>query len=104
MKDLLKKTMLTGIGLAAVSKDKIEELIGEMVQKGNLTEQEGKKFVEEMAGYAEKARGEMEKQIDKYVEKAINRMDLVRKSDLEEMRISILEIQKRLENLDKQEH
>ena len=97
MSEMIKKMIFTGIGLAAVSKDKIEESVKEMITKGSLTEQEGRKFVEEMSGYSEKARTEFEKQVNGYVEKAIDRMGLVRKSDLDELQSSILAIQKRLE-------
>ncbi len=97
MTDILKKMMLTGIGLAAVSKDKLDEIIKDMIAKGSMTEQEGRKYVEEMTNYAEKAKGEFEKQVDNYVEKAIERMDLARKQDLEELQATVLDIQKKLE-------
>lgn len=96
MKELIKKTMMTGIGLAAVSKEKIEELVKEMIEKGNMTEQEGSKLVQEMVGYAEKTKGDLEKQVDKYIEKALDRMDIARKSDIKELQTAIKEIQDRL--------
>ena len=68
-----------------------------MVAKGSMTEQEGRKFVEEMSGYAEKTKTEIEKQVNGYVEKAIDRMNLVRKSDLEKIQSSIEAIQRQLE-------
>lgn len=100
MSDIIKKMIFTGIGLAAVSKEKIEDSVKDMIAKGNLTEQEGRKFVEELSGYSEKARGELEKQVNGYVEKAIERMGLVRKRDLEEIQATIAAIQKRLEKDD----
>ena len=100
MSDMIKKMIFTGIGLAAVSKEKVEDSVKEMIAKGNLTEQEGRKFVDEMTGYSEKARGELEKQVNGYVEKAIDRMGLVRKSDIEEIQSAVLAIQKRLEKDD----
>lgn len=96
MTDILKKMMLTGIGLAAVSKDKLDEIIKDMIAKGSMTEQEGRKYVEEMTSYAEKAKSEFEKQVDNYVEKAIERMDLARKRDLEELQAAVLDIQEKL--------
>jgi len=102
MNDMIKKMIFTGIGLAAVSKEKIEESVKEMITKGNLTEQEGIKFVEEMSGYSEKARVELEKQVNGYVEKAIDRLGLVRKKDLEEIQTTVLAIQKRLEKDEQQ--
>ncbi len=103
MSDMIKKMIFTGIGLAAVSKEKIEESIKEMIAKGNLTEQEGRKFVDEMSGYSEKARSELEKQVNGYVEKAIDRMGLVRKRDLDEIQEAIVAIQKRLEKEEQQQ-
>lgn len=111
MMDLFKKTMLTGIGLAAISRDKLEDLTRELIDKGNMTEEEGRKFVAEMFEYGEKAMDGLEKQVNTYVEKALNRMelvrkseleelivrDLVRKSELEELRAAVLELQTRLE-------
>lgn len=97
MSDLIKKMIFTGIGIAAVSKEKIEESVKEMIAKGSMTEQEGRKFVEEMTGYTEKAKSELEKQVNGYVEKAIDSMGLVRKRDIEEIQSTILAIQKQLE-------
>ena len=97
MKDLLKKSMLAGLGFAVVSKEKIEESVRELIEKGTISEQEGRKLVHEMIGNAEKAKGDMEKMVDKYVEKALNRMDIVRKSDLQELQDSIADIQRRLD-------
>ena len=100
MTDLMKKMLLTGIGFAALSKEKIEESVKEMIAKGNLTEQEGRKFVDEMTGNAEKARLELEKQVNGYVEKAIDSLGLVRKKDLEEIQEALLAIQKKIEKND----
>lgn len=97
MGDIIKKAILTGIGLAAVSKDKIEEITKDMVSKGNMTEQEGRKFVEEMTGYAEKARSDLENRVSGYVEKAVDRMGLVKRSDVEELHAEISELRKRLD-------
>jgi polyhydroxyalkanoate synthesis regulator phasin len=102
MNDVFKKIVFTGIGLAAVSKEKIEDSIKEMIAKGSVTEQEGRKFVEEMTGYSEKARIELEKQVNGYIEKAIDRMELVRKDDLQELHEAIAALQKGLEKEEQQ--
>lgn len=100
MLDLVKKAMLTGIGIASISKDKVEEIARDLMEQGNISEKEGRKFVEEMMGYAEKSKGDIEsylnKNIDKAIDKAIGRLDLVRRSDVEELQKSINELQERL--------
>ena len=97
MIDFIKKAMFTGIGLASITKDKVEEVAKEFVEQGNLTEKEGRKLVKDMMDYSEKSRGELEGQIEKYVEKAISKLDLARKRDIDELEGKILELQKKAE-------
>ena len=96
MIDIIKKAMLTGVGLASISLDKIEDVAKELMEQGNLTEHEGRKLVQEMMGIAEKSKQQMEKQVNAYVEKAMNKMDVARKSDLDELRETIQQLQEKL--------
>ena len=95
MIEFIKKAMFTGIGLASMTKDKVEEVAKEFVEQGNLTEKEGRKLIKDMMDYSEKSRGELEALIDKYVEKAIGKLDLARKSDIDELKGKILELQQK---------
>ena len=97
MIEFIKKAMFTGIGLASMTKDKVEEVAKEFVEQGNLTEKEGRKLIKDMMDYSEKSRGELETLIDKYVEKAIGKLDLARKSDIDELKGKILELQQKSE-------
>ena len=97
MFDLIRKAMLTGVGLASISIDKIDEIAKEMMEQGNLTEQEGRKLVQEMMGYAEKSKEQLEKQVAFYVEKALDKMDVARKKEVEELRETLLKLQEKIE-------
>jgi len=94
MIDLVKKSMLAGLGFASITKDKVEEIAKDLMKQGSLSEQEGRKFVEEMMGYAEKTKGDVEKYIDKRIENTLVKLDLARKSDVEELRAEIKNLQK----------
>ncbi len=48
MLDLIKKTMMTGLGLALLAKDEVEDLAKEVVEKGKMTEKEGRKFFDDL--------------------------------------------------------
>lgn len=95
MIDLVKKSMLTGLGIASITKDKIEEIAKDLIKQGDMSEQEGRKFVEEMMSYAETTKKDIEKYIDNAVKKTIDRLDIVRKSDLDELRASIDEMKRK---------
>jgi polyhydroxyalkanoate synthesis regulator phasin len=41
MLNIIKKSMLTGIGLALIAKDEVEDLAKELVNKGKMSENEG---------------------------------------------------------------
>ena len=76
MFDLIKKTMLTGVGLAAMTKDKIEELAKELTEKGKLTEKEGKDLVDDLLKKSEKAKKDLEAQIERVVKDTMKKMNI----------------------------
>ena len=82
MFDLLKKTMLTGVGLAGLTKDKIEKLARELAKKGKLSEEEGKKLVDDLSKKSEKARKDLEAQIEKVVKNTMKKMNLATREDI----------------------
>ena len=47
-KDFFEKSLNFGLGLAGYSKEKIEKLVDEMVQRGELKRQEAQEFTEEL--------------------------------------------------------
>ena len=76
MFDLIKKTLLTGVGLAAMTKDKIEELAKELTEKGKLTEKEGKDLVDDLLKKSEKAKKDLEAQIERVVKDTMKKMNI----------------------------
>lgn len=100
MIDLVKKAMFTGIGVLSLSKDKIEEVARDFIDKGKLSEQEGEKLVAELLKKSEESRAELKKQIDEQVQAVLKKMDCATKSDLAELRTELLEIKAKLELLE----
>lgn len=89
MLELMKKTVFAGIGMAAMTKDKIEELSKECVAQGQLSEKEGEKFVDELLQRSEESRDELKKQVEQAAENLIEKMGLVRADDLQDLRSEI---------------
>ncbi len=100
MIEFIKKAMFTGIGLASLTKDKVEEVANEFVEQGNLTEQEGRNLVQEMMDYSEKSRTELEGRIDIYIEKSIAKLDLARRGDIEDLKSQIVDLKKKIEGIE----
>ena len=46
--DVARQTMLTGIGLALVAKDEVEEIAKDLEKRMNMNQEDGKKFLKEI--------------------------------------------------------
>jgi polyhydroxyalkanoate synthesis regulator phasin len=55
MKDFLRKTWSFGLGLLDFTKEKVEDLVDEMVKRGELSQQESPQVVEQIMAKAEEA-------------------------------------------------
>ncbi|MCD4676503.1 MAG: phasin family protein [Desulfobacula sp.] len=95
MFDLLKKTILTGIGIASMTKDKIEKLGKKISEESKLTAEEGKKFINDLLKQSEKAKDDLEAQVQKLVKKALKKFNIPTREDLNRLEKRI----KKLENL-----
>jgi len=99
MIDLIKKAVFTGMGVAFLTKEKIDEFSRELIDRGKLSEQEGEKLVSEMRQRADESKEALKKQVDKVVEAALGRMQLARVSDVEKLQVEIAGLRKEIEAL-----
>ena len=95
MIDFIKKGLMAGVGLAVMTKDKIEELVKEIIEKGEISEQEGKELIDKLQKKAEQARRDLEQKIESIVEKTLEKMNVPTKKDITEMEERIKEIEKK---------
>ena len=94
MFDLIKKTMLTGIGLALKTKDEVENLAEDLIKQGKLSETEGKKFLEEIKGKYEDSQKKLEKRVEKTVKELLKKGNLVTSDELNALKKEIRELKK----------
>lgn len=87
--DVMKKTALTGIGLAVMAKDKVEELAKDLAEKADLSEQDGREFVDSMTRSAEEARKDFEERLSQAVREALSRMAVAPRADLDALALRV---------------
>lgn len=102
MIELLKKGILTGIGLASLTKEKIEKFGKELIKQGHLSEEEGKELVHYLEELSDREKNNMDLKIETLIIRILKTFDVARKEDIRklEKRIAILE-KARFANLDK---
>lgn len=93
MIELIKKAMLTGLGAASLTRDKIEEIGRDFIDKGKLSQQEGEKLMEDLVAKADESKQEIKKQIEERVDDILKKMNLVKVSEIEELKRQIKELQ-----------
>ncbi|AGF79667.1 hypothetical protein UWK_03138 [Desulfocapsa sulfexigens DSM 10523] len=98
MIELVKKTLLAGVGVAALTKEKLEEVAKDFVEKGKMTEQEGKDLVKDLVTRSEESRQELQKQIGEKVEEILKKMDLAKKSEMNVLKQEIAELREALKS------
>ena len=96
MLDSIHKMFLAGVGFAAMTKDKIDEHIKELVEKGKLTEKEGREMADDMLKKSKQAKEDLEKQVEKLVQQTLETLQIPSKKEVEELaaRIEKLEARK----------
>ena len=57
MRESVRKLGLIGAGLWAVTEDKINDLVKDLVDKGDISKEEGKKVIQDMLEESKKQKG-----------------------------------------------
>ena len=92
MKELLLNMFDIGIGVATLTKEKLEELQKEVVEKGRMTREEGLDFVEGLRRRSEKAREQLDLWVARRVEEQVKKLDLATREDGAELQRKIDEL------------
>ncbi len=101
MFETFEKLMLTGMGAAALTQKKAEELLQEMKERFNVSEEEGKAFLSRMQNTLQENQRKLEETAQEEVRKAAERMGLVKRQEFEALEKKILQLEKQLKELQK---
>ena len=80
--DPIRKALLFGIGAAAMTKDKIEEFINQMVKENKLSVEEGRKLFDETVKKASEYSYKQGTELHKTIKRVIGEMGLATKGDI----------------------
>ena len=94
MLELIKQSMMAGIGLALKTKDEVEDLAKELIEKGKMTEKEGKKFIDTLRQKSDDARNKLEKRVEKIVKEILKKVDVASRDELVALKKEIRELKK----------
>lgn len=91
MLDLMKKGLYVGLGLASMTKDKIEAVAKELAESAKLPEGEGRKLAKSLQEESQKAKENLRTTVEAMVEAAAKKMPCCKRYDEVMRRVAALE-------------
>ena len=106
--EILKNIAYAGVGLASLTSEKVKETINELVEKGMISDTEGKKIVDEFFNSTEKKREEFENKFKVASEKITEKLAFLNKDkEIQELNEKInkleIELQKAKQSKEKED-
>jgi len=94
MLEILKKTYLTGVGLAAKTWEEVESLSKDIVKKAKMSEKEGSKFLKDMKSRYDDTQKKTGKYVEKTVKDILKKMDIATSADINALKKEIRQLKK----------
>lgn len=83
---MLKELLNTGLGAAAVIKEKVEEEIKTLEEKGKLKKDDAKSFIEKLESKGKEEEQRAKDEIKKILKECIDELGLATKADIEKLK------------------
>jgi len=96
--ELIKKMLLAGVGMASLTQEKMENLVNELIKRGELAEDEKAKFVKTLIGKMEQGSNNLKTMFEKAVSGNGDKKEQ-KEYTLEELNTKIEELTKAIEEL-----
>lgn len=99
MEDFFKKFLYTGVGLASLTAEKLQESVDDLVGKGKLSEKEGKKILNDFFDSTEAKKDEFESKLKELADQMMDRFSFASQQDVDALNDRIAELEAKLEAL-----
>jgi polyhydroxyalkanoate synthesis regulator phasin len=103
MKESVRKIGLIGAGLWAMTEDKINELVKDLVDKGDISKEEGKKAVQELIDESKKQTVDLEKKVSEKIQDTMSKKDIFTKKDVNELESRIKDLEEEIRGIKNRE-
>jgi polyhydroxyalkanoate synthesis regulator phasin len=102
METLIKKVIYTGVGIASAANEKVQTRINEWVEKGKVSEEEGKKVVDDLLNDTDTKKEEVEGKIRDYVENFLAKFDFPTRNEVSSLQEKLNALEAKLETSTKE--
>ena len=102
LRDVIEKTLLVGLGAAALTKDRVQKVADEFIRRGQLSADDGRELVEDLASRSrEEARSAL-RSADSSVQSVLREIGVASRRDLEDLEFRVKQVEHRLGLLERE--
>jgi polyhydroxyalkanoate synthesis regulator phasin len=93
MSDMLERVFLLGVGAASITREKVQELVDELVKKGQLSKEEGEALLDKTAERAKEQSVNFKEMASDAYQDTLRTMNIASREQIEELehRIAVME-------------
>lgn len=100
MLDVIRATVLAGLGAGVITKEKAEEAVNRLVRQGRLTADEGRQLVKDLLESGSQQWEAVQAGFSETLRKALESADIARAKDLAEVGQRLKQVEQRLAMLE----
>lgn len=101
MADIFEKTLLAGLGLFDLTKEKAERIVNELIKRGELSQSDKAKVVKEILKGSQERAKKLKQKIDQRLDKTLQRSKVITRDQLSELNKKIEKLSRAIEKLEK---
>jgi polyhydroxyalkanoate synthesis regulator phasin len=94
MIDIIKKSMMVGVGLAFKAVDEVEKMVKELEKKGKMSEKDGRQFLKDLRKKYDDAQKKIENKVETTGKEFVKKVNVVTSDDLHSLIKEIRELKK----------
>jgi polyhydroxyalkanoate synthesis regulator phasin len=96
LRDLAEEILLAGVGAVAITKERADELVGELTQKGRLTQDDARDLVDDIMGRWRGDALRMGERASSTLGSVFRELGLVTRREYEELELRLAQLEHRL--------
>ncbi len=96
MLESLRKLLLAGLGTFDLTEEKLKAVFDDLVARGEVSEKEARELISDWTKRAGEHRTKIQQQVDEAVRRALERLGVSRRADLEKLESRIADLERRV--------
>ncbi len=95
MENMIERMLLAGAGAIALTREKAEEIVDDLVSRGEVAKNDKKEFVKKFLERGKDTKVEIEKIVEKTMTNVLNKFNIPTKSDIDALMKKIEKLTKK---------